>query len=698
MPPACLVARRECETVMRAMIRNVGCCGWVGLLLVLSTGRASADAAKPTFADDVLPVLRQSCLGCHSDDKQRGGLNLATFAATMQGGSSGPVVTPGNPDKSRLYLLSAHLEEPKMPPKADKIPAASLEILKKWIEQGARENAASKVMEAKPAAVAAVAKVKGRPDGPPPMPGDLPREPIAIGRRAGAIQALAANPWSPVVAIGGLKQVLLYHADEGSLLGVLSFPAGQVNSLKFSRNGKMLLAAGGRGGASGRAILYDLASGKAVIEVGQETDAILAADISADQTMVAVGSPSKIVRVYSTADGSLIREIKKHTDWVTAVEFSPDGVLLASGDRNGGLFIWEAGTGREFHTLRGPTAAITDLAWRDDSNVLAAASEDSTLRLFEMENGAQIKSWGAHGGGASAVKFAHDGRLVSTGRDRTTKLWDGNGGQQRAFEPFPDLGLRVAISHDGSRVIAGDWSGQVRVWTVGDGQSGVVLDANPPSAAERLARAEKAVAEWEAKVKQSSDAVAAAKSAADKATTELAVFQKAVTDATAASKAAQDAVPPAKAELDKQAAALTAAQNSEAAKVVAHQALQEAATKVQDAANKQPENAELKAQAAKVAEIAKAAASELETARKATAAIVPVHKSAAEKHAAAQKAAADAAAALPAAQQKLAAEQAARKPVLDAFAAAQATLNSTEASLAKARKILEHERAATRKK
>lgn len=683
---------------MRAMIPTVGFRIVAGLLLMLSAGRAWADAAKPTFADDVLPVLRQSCLGCHSDDKQRGGLNLATFAATMQGGSSGPVVTPGNPDQSRLYLLTAHLEEPKMPPKADKIPAASLEVLKKWIEQGARENAASKVMEAKPAAVAAVAKVKGRPDGPPPMPGDLPREPVAIGRRAGAIQALAANPWSPVVAIGGLKQVLIYHADEGYLLGVLPFPAGQVNHLKFSRNGKMLLAAGGRGGASGRAILYDLAIGKAVIEVGQETDAILAADISADQTMIAVGSPSKIVRMYSTADGSLIREIKKHTDWVTAVEFSPDGVLLASGDRNGGLFVWEAGTGREFHTLRGPTAAVTDLSWRDDSNVLAVASEDSTLRLFEMENGAQIKNWGAHGGGVAAVKFAHDGRLVSIGRDRTPKLWDGNGGQQRAFEPFPDLGLRVAVTHDGSRVIAGDWTGQVRVWTISDGQPAVVLDANPPSASERLARAEKAVAEWEAKVNEASATVAAAKASADKANAELSVFQKAATDAAAASKAAQDAVPAAKAELDKQTAALTAAQTAEAAKVVAHQSLQEAAAKVQNAANQQPENAELKAQAAKVAEIAKAAASEVETARKATAAIVPVHKAAAEKHAAAQKAAADAAAALPAAQQKLAAEQAARKPVLDAFATAQASLKSAESNRAKARTMLERERASSGKK
>ena len=110
----------------------------------------------------------------------------------------------------------------------------------------------------------------------------------------------------------------------------------------------------------------------------------------------------KIIRVYSTTDGSVLREIKKHTDWVTAVEFSPDGVLLATGDRNGGLFVWEAFTGREYFSLRGHTAMITDVSWRDDSNVLASSSEDTTIKLWEMENGGNIKSWGAHGGGRRA--------------------------------------------------------------------------------------------------------------------------------------------------------------------------------------------------------------------------------------------------------------------------------------------------------
>src|SRR4029078_3641845 len=214
------------------------------------------------------------------------------------------------------------------------------------------------------------------------------------------------SPWAPLAAVGGQKQVILYNTDTGALVGFLPFEYGQIDSIKFSRNAKFVLVAGGRGGQSGHAVLLNVETGAKVLEVGKsEADAILAADISADQTQIAVGGPGKLVRIYSTSDGSVLREIKKHTDWVTAVEFSPDGVLLATGDRNGGLFVWEAFTAREYFTLRGHTSAITEVSWRLDSNVVGSGSEDSSVRLYEMENGNQVRTWGAHGGGAQSLRY-----------------------------------------------------------------------------------------------------------------------------------------------------------------------------------------------------------------------------------------------------------------------------------------------------
>jgi len=69
-----------------------------GLILATSSGesRVHADAKNPTFVDDVTPVLKQHCMNCHGNEKQKGGLNLATYASMQQGGSAGVVVTPGN--------------------------------------------------------------------------------------------------------------------------------------------------------------------------------------------------------------------------------------------------------------------------------------------------------------------------------------------------------------------------------------------------------------------------------------------------------------------------------------------------------------------------------------------------------------------------------------------------------------------------
>src|SRR5262249_1497237 len=218
-------------------------------------------------------------------------IKLATYATLQKVGASGAIVVPGNPDKSRLFLLVDHREEPKMPSASQKIPAEQIALIKLWIEQGARENAGSKVNTptATKTDIGLKSVVKGRPEGPPPMPvaGKLKLDPVVVARRPGAILALAASPWAAIVAVGGQKQVILYDTDTGHMLGVLPFEHGQINCVKFSRNGKLLLVAGGRGGQSGKAVLYTVETGEKVLEVGaSESDAILAADLSADQTQI----------------------------------------------------------------------------------------------------------------------------------------------------------------------------------------------------------------------------------------------------------------------------------------------------------------------------------------------------------------------------------------------------------------------------
>jgi len=490
-------------------------------LAVASTTQAADE--KVTYVDHVEPIFRAKCGNCHNADKKIGGLDLLNYTNMMQGGGSGASIEPGDTDASFLWQLVTHESTPTMPPNQDKLPEKTLNTIKAWILGGALETKNSKksVKNKPKVALSLSFAPNGRPEGPPPMPTRLSLEPIVRTESTTAVSAIATSPWAPVAAVGGQRQILLYNTQTLQLIGVLDFPEGIAHVLKFSRSGGLLLAAGGRGSYKGNVIVWDIKTGERVIEVGNETDAVLGADISADQSMIALGGPSKIVRVYSTATGELLYEQKKHTEWVCAVEFSPDGVLLASGDRNGGVFVWEADTGREYLGLRGHSKMITGFAWRKDSNVLASASDDTTVRLWEMENGGQIKSWGAHGGGTQDVTFTQENQIATVGRDRTAKLWNGDGAAVRTFEAFPDLALKVAYCDTTKRVIAGDWTGLIRIWNAADGARIGELASNPLKLATRLAQAKAALAPVQADQKAKNVAWSAAQAVATKMTTDL---------------------------------------------------------------------------------------------------------------------------------------------------------------------------------
>lgn len=472
------------------------------ILFASSATLHAAETQKVTYEDQIRAIFENRCFNCHNPDKAKGGLDLTTYTNAMAGGSSGDIITPGSSADSLLYKAVAHLEEPTMPPKGDKLPDGELDLIANWINGGVLETSSSSARKPKkPTFDLTIANTgPGKPDGPPPMPEHHLLEPPVVTTRASAQSDIASSPWAPLVALTGQKQVLLYDTDSYQLAGVLPFPEGFPEHLSFSRNGTLLLASGGRGGKSGRVVVWDVKTGKRVSEIGNEFDTVLAADITSDLSLVALGGPSRRIKIYHTSDGSELTSIKKHTDWVTALSFSPDGILLATGDRNGGLFVWEAATGNPFYTLKAHEGAITSITWRADSNIVASSSEDGSVRLWEMTEGKQVKNWTAHAAGVTDLDFMRDGRLISVGRDKHAKIWDQAGAVKKDITGFGDIPLTAAFSHDGKKFITGDWLGNVNVWDSDSGQTLTQLSAAPPAIDTRLEPIEKQLSEQQALV------------------------------------------------------------------------------------------------------------------------------------------------------------------------------------------------------
>src|SRR5438046_5283002 len=65
----------------------------------------SQDAA-PTFEHDIRPIFEKNCFFCHGNTKPlSNGLDLKTIEGVMAGANSGPIVVPGNPEASRLWIV-----------------------------------------------------------------------------------------------------------------------------------------------------------------------------------------------------------------------------------------------------------------------------------------------------------------------------------------------------------------------------------------------------------------------------------------------------------------------------------------------------------------------------------------------------------------------------------------------------------------
>src|SRR5207244_12222546 len=86
----------------------------------------------PLFKTEILPVLEKSCVGCHGPQRKMAKLDLSTFTGMMEGGSSGPAIAPGKPERSLMWQL---IETDKMP-QGSKLTTAEKQLIKSYIQYG----------------------------------------------------------------------------------------------------------------------------------------------------------------------------------------------------------------------------------------------------------------------------------------------------------------------------------------------------------------------------------------------------------------------------------------------------------------------------------------------------------------------------------------------------------------------------------
>jgi PBP1b-binding outer membrane lipoprotein LpoB len=102
-----------------------------------TTPATEAPISGVSFANEVMPVLENSCNECHGGKQIKEGLDMRTYEGLMAGSFNGTVLVAGNSADS---LLVQQVIKGKMPKRGPKLTTEQIQIISDWIDAGALNN------------------------------------------------------------------------------------------------------------------------------------------------------------------------------------------------------------------------------------------------------------------------------------------------------------------------------------------------------------------------------------------------------------------------------------------------------------------------------------------------------------------------------------------------------------------------------
>jgi WD40 repeat protein len=482
-----MISSHRCYCILCAALTAI-----LALLMMAATQSArAADPAKPvSFVNEIAPILKEKCFGCHGAKNPKGKLDMTKYASFRKGGTKDDPVVPGNPDDSYLLTVLTATDKKRMPPKesGDPVPKNQIELIERWIQQGAKLDAGLKPE----ADLLRELRLRWTPTPPPAT------YPYPV-----TVTALAFAPDNKKVVVGGHHELTVWDVASGKLEKRVHTRARRAMAMVFLPDGKLAVA-GGRPGEEGDVRIYNLNSqaakninGVAVLDgvndksvmVKQLLDAddeVLCLALSTDGKKLASGGCDRLVHIWDLSGGyANVKElppIENHADWVFGVAFTPDGKRLATASRDKTAKLWDIAAKESVLTFPDHQNPVYGVAVKPDGTVGYSAGEDNQLRSWKAAaEGKQIRSSGGHGKVIlKLVSHPNKPLLVTCSADQTVRVWNAdNGSAVRTLSGHGDYVYAVAISPDSNLIASGGFDGEVRIWKVADGSLVKSFNASP---------------------------------------------------------------------------------------------------------------------------------------------------------------------------------------------------------------------------
>ncbi|HEY2720105.1 MAG TPA: DUF1549 domain-containing protein, partial [Chitinophagaceae bacterium] len=127
----------------------------VPLLAVILFFAFSSHESTIDFNTQVKPIFNKKCITCHGGVRQKSNFSLLFRSDALAINKSGkPAIIPGDPDHSEMIRrLTLSDPDERMPYKHDALTRDEIDILRKWIKQGAKWGDHWAYVAVKPVAV-----------------------------------------------------------------------------------------------------------------------------------------------------------------------------------------------------------------------------------------------------------------------------------------------------------------------------------------------------------------------------------------------------------------------------------------------------------------------------------------------------------------------------------------------------------------
>ncbi|HEY2933791.1 MAG TPA: c-type cytochrome domain-containing protein [Acidobacteriota bacterium] len=419
---------------------------------------SSAAADEVSFTNDIYPILTDRCLGCHQPTTKSGGLVMTSYADFKQGGKHGTSFVPGRADASVVMKFISGELEPRMPKNMAPLSDLEVELIRKWIQQGAVDDTASA------------------------SSADLSSLPPPVYKAPPVITALAYSPDGKILAVSGNHEILLHASDGPGTVARLVGRAERIHSIVFSADGRTLAAVGGSPARMGEVQIWDVEKRKLTRHIRVAVDMLYGAAFSPDGKFLSYGCADKTIRILSVDTGEEIKKMEHHADGVFATTFSLDGKRLVSVSRDHFVKLTEVSSGTFIENLNlltkatfGGQGELFCLARHPRSDIVVTGGEDRVPRLYTMNRPRAIKidddscllrEFEPQSGPVLAVAFSPNGSKVAVaGMSEQINLYDAKDGEKRGTFSGHQGGIyAIAFHPNGNELAAAGFDGSVRIY------------------------------------------------------------------------------------------------------------------------------------------------------------------------------------------------------------------------------------------